>query len=80
MLKMGSTHHGMYPSFVACLDEKLDISIHEGYSHCDCGAVWQHKSGILTEFFDYAEDVVPSAAIQAGTMITELIDDLEASA
>ncbi len=70
----------MYPSFVACFDEKLDVSIHERYSHCYCGAVRQDKLGVLTEFFDHAEDVIPSAAIQARTVVTELIDDLDASA
>lgn len=70
----------MYPPFVACFDEKLDVSIHERDSHCDCGAVRQDKIWVLTEFFDHAEDVVPSTAIQARTMVTELIDDLKASA
>lgn len=76
----GSTHHGMYPSFMACFDEKLNVSIHERNSHCDCGAVWQDKIGALTEFFDHAEDVIPSTAIQTRTMVTKLIDDLESSA
>ena len=65
---------------MACFDEKLDISIHERYSHCDSGAVRQNEIRALTEFFDHAEDVIPSTAIQARTMVTELIDDLEASA
>ena len=70
----------MYPSFMASFDEKLDVSIHERDGHCDSGAVRQNKIGVLTKFFDHAEDVVPSTAIQARTMVTELIDDLEASA
>ena len=70
----------MYPSLVACFDEKLDVSIHERNSHCNCGAVRQDKIGALTEFFDHAEDVIPSTAIEARTMVTELIDDLKTSA
>lgn len=77
---MGSTHHGMYPSFVACFDEKLDVSIHERNSHCDSGAVRQNEVGALTEFFDDTEDVIPSTTIQARTVVTKLIDDLEVSA
>ena len=77
---MGRTHHGMYPTFVTCFDEKLDVSIHERDCHCDCRAVRQDKIWVLTKFFDHAEDVVPSTAVQARTMVTELIDDLEASA
>lgn len=70
----------MYTPFVACFDEKLDVSIHKGYSHCDSGAVRQNEIGALTELFDHAEDVIPSTAIQARTMVTELINDLQASA
>ena len=70
----------MHTSFVACFDEKLDVGIHERNSHCDSGAVRQNELGALTEFFDHAEDVIPSTAVQARTMVTELIDDLEASA
>ena len=77
---MGSTHHSVHTSFVACFDEKLDVGIHERNSHCDSGAVRQNEFGALTEFLDHAEDVIPSTAIQARTMVTELIDDLEASA
>ena len=65
---------------MACFDEKLDISVHERNGHCDCGAVRQNEIGVMTKFFDYAEDVIPPTAIQARTMITELIDDLKTSA
>lgn len=60
----------MYPSFVACFDEKLDVSMHKWNRHRDCGAVWQDKIGALTKLFYHAEDVIPSTAIQAGTMVT----------
>ena len=70
----------MHTSFVACFNEKLDVGIHERNSHSDSGAVRQNEFGALTELFDHAEDVIPSTAIQARTVVTELIDDLEASA
>ena len=70
----------MYPSFVTCPDEKLDIGIHERDRHCYCGAVRQDEIGIVTELFDHAEDVIPSTAIQARTVVTQLIYDLEMSA
>ena len=66
----------MYPSFVACFDEKLNVSVHERNGHCDCGAVWQNKVGILTKFLDHAEDIIPSTAIQPRAMVTKLVDDL----
>ena len=70
----------MYPSFVACLDEELDVGIHKRDRHCDCGAVRQDKVDVLAEFLNHAKDVIPSTAIQARTVITQLKDDLQMSA
>ncbi len=70
----------MYTSFVTCFDEELDVSVHKRNRHGDCGAVRQYKIGIVTELFDHTEDVIPSTAIQARTVVTELIDDLKTSA
>jgi hypothetical protein len=61
---------------VASLDEKLDIRIHERNSHGNSGTVWQHEVGVLAEPLDGAEDVVPSAAVEAGAVVAELVDDL----
>ena len=53
----------MYPSFVACLNEELDVGIHKGDRHCDCGAVRQDKVDVLAELLDHTKDVIPSTAI-----------------
>ena len=70
----------MYPSFVACLDEELDVGIHKRDRHCYCGAVRQDKVDVLAELLDHAKDVIPSTAIQARTVVTQLKDDLQMSA
>ena len=52
------------------------ICIHEGHGHGDAAAVRKHKVGVLAELLDDAEDVVPPAAVEAGAVVTEFIDDL----
>ena len=58
-------------------NEQLHIRIHERDSHCHRRTVWQNKIRILAELLDNTEDIVPTTAIQPGTMISQLIDDLE---
>ncbi len=66
----------MYPSFVARFDEQLHISIHKRNSHRYGRTIWQNKIWILTELLDHTKDIIPSTAIEASTVIAELIDDL----
>ena len=61
---------------MAGLDEKLDVCIHERHGHSHSGSIWQDKVGVLAETLDDAKDVVPSAAIQARRVFSELVDDL----
>ena len=67
----------MYASFVACLYEQLYISIHERYGHGHRGPVWQDEIGILAELLDHAKDIIPSAAVQPGAVISELVYNLK---
>ena len=66
----------MYASFVACLYQQLYISIHERYRHGYRRPVWQDEIRILAELLDHAKDIVPSAAVQSGAVIAELVYDL----
>lgn len=68
--------HGVDAALVAGLDQELDIGGHEGDGHCDCGTVGEDELGVLAEALDYAEDVVPAAAVEAGGVVAELVDDL----
>jgi hypothetical protein len=45
-------------SFVASLDEELDIGIHERHGHRNIAAIRENKLGVIAEFLDKTEDVV----------------------
>ena len=66
----------MDTSLVASLDEKLDVGVHEGRCHSNGITVGQNKVGVLAEALDGVEDVVPATAVQAGGMVTKLVDNL----
>jgi hypothetical protein len=68
--------HGVDTAPVACLDEELDVGVHEGRGHGDGVAVGKDKVGVLAETLDGAEDVVPAAAVETGGVVAELVDDL----
>lgn len=72
----GHAAHGVDAALVAGLDEQLDVGVHKGDGHCDGGSVRQDKVCVVAELLDGAEDVVPSAAVEAGAVVTELVDDL----
>lgn len=50
---------------MAGLDQKSDICIHEWHGHGHRGAVREHEVGVLAEFLDEGEDVIPSSAVKA---------------
>jgi hypothetical protein len=45
-------------SFVARLDEELDIGVHERHGHRNITAIRENKLGVIAEFLDKTEDVV----------------------
>ena len=61
---------------VAGLDQKFDIRVHEWNSHGHRVTIWQDEVGVLSEALDDAENVVPSAAIEAGAVVAKFVDDL----
>ena len=72
----GHAAHGVDAALVAGLDEQLDVGVHEGHRHGDARAVGQDEVGVLAELLDGAEDVVPAAAVEAGAVVAQLVDDL----
>lgn len=68
--------HGVHAAAVAGLDEELDVGVHEGHGHGDGAAVGEDEVGVLAEALDDGEDVVPAAAVEAGRVVAELVDDL----
>lgn len=70
------TSHGVDASLVAGLDEQLDVRRHVGDGHGDVSTVGQNKLGVVLELLDEGEDVVPSATVKTGGVLSELVDDL----
>ena len=68
--------HGVNTAPVASLNQEFNVGTQERTFHGDERAVRQHEFGVCLEFLDVAEDVVPAAAIQAGGMLSQLIEDL----
>lgn len=66
----------MDTALVAGLDEKLDVSVHEGNSHGDVAAVGKDELRVVAESLDEAEDVIPAATVETGAVVTEFVDDL----
>ena len=66
----------MDSSFMASLDQELDICIHERDCHRHSRPIWQHKIGVVAKLLDHTENVIPSATIQPRTMITKFVDNL----
>jgi hypothetical protein len=62
---------------MAGLDEQAHVGVHEGRGHGDLGSVGKDELAVLAESLDDGEDVVPSAAVEAGRVLTELVDDLK---
>lgn len=50
---------------MAGLDEELNVCLHERNGHGDVCPIWKDEVGVLSEFLDDAEDVVPSSAVQS---------------
>jgi hypothetical protein len=71
--------HCVDAALVACLDEQLDVGVHEGRGHGDGVAVGEDEVGVLAEALDGAEDVVPAAAVETCRVVAELVDDLSQS-
>ena len=66
----------MHAPAVARLDQELDVGIHERHGHCHGRPIGQDEARVSPELLDDAEDVVPASAIQTGTVVAQLEDDL----
>ena len=61
---------------MAGLDAELGVAAHEVRGHGDLRAVGEEDGGVGGELFDEGEDVVPAAAVEAGGVVAELVEDL----
>ncbi len=61
---------------VAGLDQQLAVRAQEVAVHPDQIPIRQHEVGAVPELLDEAEDVVPAAAVEAGGVLAQLVEDL----
>ncbi len=71
----GHAAHGVNAAAVAGLDEELHIALEEVALHGDLRAIGQDETGEVAELLNETEDVVPAAAVEAGGMIAELVQN-----
>jgi hypothetical protein len=67
--------HRMRTAAMTGPDQKLDVGFQERPVHGQRAAVGQHELRAVPEFLDEAEDVVPAAAVQAGDVLAQLVQD-----
>ena len=61
---------------MAGLDGQLRIAAHEVRGHGDLARSGSTACGSVGEFLDEAEDVIPAAAVQAGGVLAQLVENL----
>ncbi len=71
----GHAAHREGAALVAGLYQQQRIGIEEGIAHHDLRAVRQDEVRVFAEALDVAEDVVPAAAIEAGDVVLQLVED-----
>ena len=72
----GHSAHRVRATAVAGLDEQLAVGAHERDGHGHGRAVGEHELGAVAELLDDAEDVVPAPRVEAGRVVTQLVEDL----
>lgn len=60
---------------MASPDEQVGVAFHEMLSHGDLDSVGKKSVGMSLECLDVAENVVPSAAVQSGRVIFQLVEN-----
>ena len=61
---------------VAGLDEELDVGAEKRLVHRHLATIGEERGRLVRELLDVAEDVVPPAAVEAGRVLAELVEDL----
>ena len=68
--------HGEGAAAVAGPDQQLRIGVEEGPAHDHLAAVGQQVFRLVPERLDEGEDVVPAAAVEAGHVVAQFVEDL----
>ncbi len=68
--------HGKGAAAVAGADQFLAVAVQEVHGHGDLAAVGQGEVRPVPEALYEAENIVPAAAVEAGHVVPELVEDL----
>ena len=71
----GHAADGVHTPAVACLHHQRRVGGHEGHGHRDLGAVGQPEARVQAQALDIAENIVPAPAIEARTVLAQLVED-----
>ena len=74
--KRGHAANRVRASAMARAHEQLRVGVHEGHAHRDGRTVGQDRVLVRVELLDGAKDVVPTARIEAGRVVAQLVEDL----
>src|SRR5690242_19264193 len=69
------TAHGVDTAAMASLDQQIDVRLEEVPRHGDLGAIGKNAVRGVAKLFYETEDVIPSAAVEAGGMLAQLIEN-----
>jgi len=72
----GHSTHGVNTPAMTGLDQELNVRVHEGHRHGHISPVRQHKLRIVPQSLDGGEDVVPATTVEAGSVLSQLIQEL----
>src|SRR5690606_37069765 len=67
--------YGKDASFMTALNDQLGIGIHERRGHGDLIAIWNNKIGMISEFFDIRENIIPTPTIQTNNMVFQFVNN-----
>src|SRR6267154_6561703 len=65
----------MHFAAMASLDQQFDVRAQEMSGHGDAAAIRENGVGIVGEFLDVAENIVPASGVQARGMLPQFIED-----
>src|SRR6266853_1958823 len=60
---------------MASLDQQFDVRAQEMSGHGDAAAIRENGVGIIGEFLDVTENIVPASGVQARGMFAQFIED-----
>mmetsp|Transcript_86378 Transcript_86378/g.241733 ORF Transcript_86378/g.241733 Transcript_86378/m.241733 type:complete len:202 (-) Transcript_86378:546-1151(-) len=67
--------HRKSASFVANVDQALDVGLHEGRCHRQVSTIGSNLVSMITKLLDEREQIVPATTVQAERMVSKFIQN-----